>query len=400
MPEEINAQPTPTTAVQPTAIPSANASPVPENPLGSANLVAEMDKMLSSPEPEQPDKPAAEEKPAEPAVAVKEEKKPEVKVEPKKVEPIKEKDPVQLRKRLAEIEEKYKGLEQTSTNEKRELAEKISAFEKRKYLTPEQEQQQIALQKKLESTEAELYSRDYKESPEFKEKFEKKWQTAYAAAIEEVGSIAVIDENGNERAATRADFDKVRNAPNGLERRRMAKALFGEDAGVVIDHLNNLNSIQTAANEEISTRRLEFDHKRQEYSERMKQEGGRYQQVMQDTATQLVQKYPEFFGEDKENPEINAQLKSGFEFVDKALSDNGSIPVEDKATRASIIRHWAAAFPRLITTVKSKDAKIAELEKTITDLRGSDPGSGGDGGVAPAKTAEAKGIDALVAEFK
>jgi len=389
MPDETIAPvaPAPESVTPPTPTAAAPAAPTPPaQPSSTQSLISEMEN-LRNPEPEKTEPPKTDAQPkTDPKLAA--------------VTPVKEKDPVSLRKKLAEIEQEYNGFKLTATQEREKLAAKIAEFEKRKYLTPEQEQQQKAMESRLKQVESEFYARDYKESPEFKEFFEKRWQDQYKTAVDGVSTITIVDDNGDTRAANRADFEKVRNAPNGVELRRAAKQIFGEDADFVIDQVSQLLVIQDSAKKELETRKAEYDSRMKAQVETRQKSSEIFDTVQTDTDKKMREKWPQYFGEDPEDKESNEALKRGADFISTSLEGRGKLSSEDVATRSAIIKNWAASFPRLVHKLEKSDAEIKALKETISKLRGSDPGSidGGSGeGVAVTKGG---GINELIAQFE
>lgn len=379
-----------TTAPPPTTTP-------PSSPQGSDSFIAEMDAVINPPKTEPVTPPKTTTAPT--TTVPPEGTKPEPTQTKTTTAPgVKEKDPVSLRKRLAEIETKYSQLEQTHANEKRMAQEKIAEFEKRKHLTPEQEKAYADNERRLKELEAELYARDYKESPEFKEKYEQRWQRAFTSAVEEIAGMQITDAEGNTRTATQADFQRVLSAPKG-QQWQVAKQLFGDEAGIVIQHRNLLKQIEGEATDVLTKQRQTYEQQKQERQlahQNVSQEFERAHTAIQDT---LSQKYPAFFGKDETDPAANEAFDKGRSFVDDTLRVANSLPIPERAARTAIIRNWAMAFPRMVHLYNKLTAQVAEKDKLIAQLQGSDPGAGGEAGGAAAAETNAKGVDDLVKEF-
>src|ERR1039458_6322707 len=109
--------------------------------------------------------------------------------------------------------------EQLKTEKATELGKlnaRLSELDKRKVLTAEQEAEYQKKDERIRQIESDLYSRDYRESPEFKEKFETPWKDKYSAALGEIKGLNVTYKENDEdkqRPATKADFDRVLESP-------------------------------------------------------------------------------------------------------------------------------------------------------------------------------------------
>jgi hypothetical protein len=311
----------------------------------------------------------------------------------------KDKDPVALRKRLNELETETKQLREQRQTEMSALQSKIAEYEKRKFLTPDQEKQQADREKRLAQLEAEAYAQDFRKSPEFAAEYEAAWNKRYAEAAREIPSLTVKNaDDETTRPATVADWQRVLNAPNRLEAGRIAKLLFGEDADAVIDHRNALKGIEDRANLAIESKRNAWNQTKAQWEAQQKGMAEQWQSHRNVFDQAIKEKYPEYFGDDPAHPELTDQLTKGLAFVDESLKNAEALPPDQHAMRSSLIRMWAGAFPRLMAQIRvlksESEAKDAELAK----YRKSDPGSGGDIGGGGEKT-KGKGTDDLAAEF-
>ena len=411
MPEEIlTADPVADLSAPPAAATEAPAerppqpgTPTPDAPKGSQSLVDEVDAMMSPAKPEPTKKAPAKKEPAK----AEPEEKPAAdtkSAEAAKADKGKEKDPVALRKRLEEIKEKYSGLEQTTTNEKKELREKIAAFESRKWLTPEQEQQQVRLEKELKTLQAEFYARNYQESPDFKSKYEPKWQGQYAKAKREVESMTVVleDVDGEQktRQAGEADLKRVIGLKdNVVAQQDLAEQLFGKYSNLVLSHVNRLGEIEEEANEELRQKRLSYDKEVAERQDNDKKISERFNRAHSEVEAGLTSKHPEYFGR-SDDEGSNTAMQKGIEFVDKTLEQADTLPVEDRAARTAIIRRWAGAFPRMVHLLTQARAEAEEARRQVAELRGTDPGAGGDAPSPGNAVEESKGTEDLIKEFE
>lgn len=313
--------------------------------------------------------------------------------------------PAQLRNRLAEIEKEYAGFKNTAAQEQEKLQRQLKEYEKRPYLTKEQQERYDALEKREKALEAELYSRDYRESPEFAEKYQKRWESAYKSAVQRVSGLSVESEDAEtgektSRRVTESDFNKVRSAAPE-EQFPIAEKLFGRYAYVVMQDINSLRGIEDAANEEIQNRTKTYHSKRQELYGALQKQSEEYQAAHEEIDRALVEKYPGYFGESKEEPEITAALQHGLKTVDEAMSAADTMTPQMRAAKAAVIRRWAGAFPSLVLRLKRAESKLKEKDDELAKYRASDPGSGGDGGGAAPKGGEngEEDLDAMAKRF-
>jgi cysteinyl-tRNA synthetase len=257
------------------------------------------------------------------------------------------------------------------------------------------------LETRQQQLEAELYSRDYRESPEFKAKYQAKADKIFQTVQTELKGIQVT-ENDVQRPATLADFGKIRSfGDSQVEQRRQAKALFGEDADVVLSLARELKGIEDVANDEIEAKRNGFQSERQQQQQRFQSELQTGQRVFGEYDKLLVEKFPQYFAPIEGNDEFNQALQQGVQFVDSNSTGFNQKSPEQRAQSSALIRRWASAWPANQILIKQNTAKIAELEATVLKLQGSDPGAGGEsGGGMQAGGEEVGGTDAMSAEIE
>jgi len=279
--------------------------------------------------------------------------------------------------------------------------QQMQALESRKYLTPEQETRYAELEKQQQALQAELYARDYRESPEFKAKYQGKADKVFQSISNELKSIQVNDENGSPRPATLADFSKIRALGDSqVEQRRMAKQIFGDDADVVIAAARELKTIEDAANDEIEAKRANFQSEREQSQKRQQEELQTGNQVFTNYDKLLVEKFPAYFAPVEGNDEFNKALQEGLKFVDSNSTGFNQKTPEQRAQSAAMMRRFAAAFPAMQVMIKQLSSQVGEYKERVEKLQGSDPGAGGDGaGGTGGGGEEVGGTDALSAEI-
>jgi len=393
MPETITAAPPP----QSTPPPQPSPSPAPQiasQQSGTASLMEDMDSYMAKPSPEPKSEKATEPKQDQT-------KQPDLKPQ---IAPVKEKDPIQLRKRLAEVESDLTKTRAEKEQTVSELQRKMADLEKREFLTDDQKKRYGDMEQRTKSLEAALYSRNYSESPEFKDKYQKRWHAKYESAVKEVGrlNLKVTDpETGDEkyRPATQSDFERVRML-RGSEVAQLdeAEKIFGNRASLVVKYCNELDSIEQAAQEDVATRRERYDQEMQQAQEMQGRAGQMTIQSAQATEAMMAERYPAFFGK-SEDPELEAAMKKGMEFVDTTTSTAGNLNPEERGQRLAVIRMWAGAFPRNAARINKMESELTELRAKLAKLQGTDPGAGGDSPSPDKKSDDPKGTAGLMAEF-
>lgn len=389
-----SAAPTP---AAPPAAPAPSPAPAPAHTMESA--LAEFDAIASPKPAAAPPKAPEGDKPPEGAKPTAQPAKPPV--VPAKPEP---KGEAQLRKELARVNGEYQKFKEQHTTELASVQDKMKTLEQKRYWTPDEEKRYKAMETRQEQLEAELYTRDYRASPEFVVKFQNRADKIFATVGRELKGMTVQYQDGDEnkqRAATLADFNRIRALGDSLpEQRRLAKSLFGEDADIMLGHARELSAIEESANEEITNRQQTYATTRKQAEEKQAEESRVYESSKSQFEKLLIQKYPDMFGEDAANPEATDALRSGLSFVDSTVSNAVKMTAEERAMKNSLVRLMAGSWQRNIVKIRQLEAKVDELTADIGKYRKSDPGSGGGAPPTPPATPpRGKGISGMAAEF-
>ncbi len=303
----------------------------------------------------------------------------------------------------ASHEKQRQEFEQAKTQSATELGKlnaRLAELDKRKVLTAEQEAEYQKKDERIQKIESDLYSRDYRESPEFKDKFETPWKDKYSAALGEIKGLNIsYKENDEEkqRPATKADFDRVLGSSTVTAARRVAKELFGEDADVALEYRAALRQIEDAGNKEVEAKREGWNQNKQTFVADMESKKVAGKTAYDDYTALLSQKYPEHFAEDVANPEASTALKSGLEFFDSITASINSVTPQEAAKNGAVVRMMAGSWGRnqiVIKQLKAQlEAKELELKKYRKSAPGGEEGGSGDGGVDK----KGGGSDALAA---
>jgi len=263
-------------------------------------------------------------------------------------------------------------------------------------------QELAAKTKRLEAMEQDLRMTKYERSQEYKDKFEKPYKDAVGRAYREVKELLVSEpnpddaENPRERAATAADFDEVYALPLG-QASRLAKAKFGDAAGIVMQHRQTIRAAAEAgyaAVEEYKAKGSEYEKSQQ--AQQAQQSMG-MMKMFTAASEAYIKKNPEFFQLRDGDPEGNEIFQKSKAFADSVFAGSEGLAPHQVAMRDARAHSWIAAYPRVARDLKKTRGELAEATKTIEALRGSGPGTPKPGLATTDKKVGTweEGIDAL-----
>lgn len=203
---------------------------------------------------------------------------------------------------------------------------------------------------------------------------------------------------GEERLGTAKDFDELMQL-NHSDPDRAAEAvelLFGAKAATVASYMTRVNEALQAMNEardDYRTKGSARDKERAEKMSKLQEEiGTSIKNAWQKYSTEPVEKMPQYFKPVEGDDTGNALLEKGMAQARFALSHlNPSDPNLTAKERDNIVRahaamfYKAAAFNRLVHFLKTRDSRIAELEKELGQFKQSEPKSGDGASPKPGK---------------
>jgi hypothetical protein len=315
----------------------------------------------TKPDPKTPAKPGEPKPGTEPAKPAGE--KPEQFKSPKELRQAYDRTSNELKAKNAEVVRLLQQLEtakagvQPNTTEIAALTERLARREK-----------------EFSELESELKVIRYEKSPEYKAKFLEPFNAATKRAHDAVSQLVITAENKqtgekSERRATVADFNAVASLPEGAAWQK-ARAIFGEDAHLVMRHYNKLSEIAEQS-------QVEIERYQKEAADREKTDVARSAterqaaEAMSRKADEGWQKRSKWFAPVEGDDEGNALLKTGFERVD---ADTGALTPAQRIIQQSYVRHAAAAYPRLKAKVTAYETRIADLEAKLKEFENSEPG--------------------------
>lgn len=230
-----------------------------------------------------------------------------------------------------------------------------------------------ALKKRNEELETEIRYHDYAKSKEFKDKFEKPYNDAYAEAIQDVQELEVFLPDGQTRPATEHDFARILKADK-QEVRKLAKEMFGDAADDVLSARRKLIDLNRTANKESERYREEAAERDRQKALKSAEERENTERLWNKALSTVKEKYQEYFGHIEGDDEYNKALDEGYAIVDKAHAPGLSL--EEKVARLAAARHKAGAFKAQVLLNKRLKDRVAELEQVVAGYEKSAPGTG------------------------
>lgn len=404
MPDPVAPTPAPVASVSaPSAAPAPAAAPT--APVHSDPFVAELhskfdaeDAKGSPPKaPEAKTTPEPAKEPAKPAAAPTPAAKTPEPIAP--VQPANE-GPKALRERKAQLETEL-ATERASIGE---LKKKLEQFEAKGKDTEALLTQIDEAKKQIEAIQAENRMLKQETSPEFK----KQYDEPFNRAAEFAKSMVVGLDKADGTPSTWENFAALYGVSKQSVNKAMseARAMFGENAGVVIQQLTKLHELNY-------TREVALQQEKAQWQERTKADEGKAAETRARAAREQEQQKQQFADTFQK---VNKDLEDTVEAYrvapeDKELTDARTrfLSIYDSQPKTADeflaknahIRQRAAAFEVNQIVLKRKDAEIAELKKKLDGLNPKPPGGdakrqGGAEAGTPAKSWEQEARDAVM----
>lgn len=239
------------------------------------------------------------------------------------------------------------------------------------------------LQKRYEATQKELAHTAYLKSDEYIEKFQKPFERTLAEAYELVKEFTVNNPDETTRQATTKDLDEILEAPRGAAA-RIAREKFGDGAEDILHYARKLFDLRRDAARSVEDYRKQGEEIEKKRLAEQTQIRETHQRIWKQATEEIPQKYPELFGKHEDDPEGNEILDRAYAEVDR--SNDPNLKTEERIARTAVVRHRAAAFAREFHRRKKLEARVAELEKIVSDYESSVPTSGSKDGAPPPST--------------
>lgn len=230
-------------------------------------------------------------------------------------------------------------------------------------------------EKEIKESKQRIRELDYQQSDDFRENYVKPMAKTYRAAVEEVVQLTVTEGETN-RAATQADFDTLRNLPLA-QRRANARAMFGQDADLVLGHIRDIEKLQKAGNEAIENEKVNGETRRKEEALKSERERGEYENYLKTFHDEITNEYAHIFKPGEDDKEAAEALRKGFEFVDAALKGTAGMTMKERAAYSAVLRAKVAGFDAHGLKVARLEEQNKSLLEELKKFRDSDPGTGG-----------------------
>ena len=291
--------------------------------------------------------------------------------------------PKDLRDRVKALNAEKKSWAQ----KEQEWQNKIAAAEARGKDTSAMTEQMEAMKKEFDRVSGELRAVKQEASPEFKEKFDKPFNLSAERCRTQITELTVDNGDGTQRQAKWEDFAEIYSLPIGKAIDR-AETLFGKASQFVLQWREKLLDMD-------NTRKVALEEERTQYKQRQTEE----QAKMVSERENVNKTWAETNKRLSESPSysIDPADKDLAEARDHALSVfDAQISTTDrqeffkqKVLKDAHIRQKVGALAVKSVMLERANAKVAELEATIAELRGNRPG----GTIRPGGTPPTAGDD-------
>lgn len=249
-------------------------------------------------------------------------------------------------------------------------------------------QELASAKKRIEQYENDARLTRYERSEEYRSKYEQPYQNAVRQAYGDVKELLVSEanpadpDNPREREATPADFDEIYNLPLGPAT-KLAKAKFGDAAGIVLQHRSAIKNAAKAALDAVEANKgnAATYEQQQTAQQRLAQEAR--SQMFATAIEDLQTKYPDRFGERDGDTEWNEARAKGLSMADMAFSDRQGLNPQQSAILDAQIRMRAAHYSAERAMRVKLEAENKQLKADLEKVRGSSPGAILPNGKAP-----------------
>ena len=403
MPDEAVASP-PTAPAAPTGPATESTAPTPSSPTAGNGAWDALDALGNDDAPAAPAKPAVDKgRPKDPTSGkfVKATEKP---AEPPKPEALKEIDPSKMK--AGELAKHYhltKKERDDLRKERDELKQKLSApqeWPEKKTWEEKVAERDRALEehkKRVADYENELKFTQYEKSQEYKERYQKPFETAYLGGRAKAAALKIVERKSEEgevlqqsRKGTAEDFDALMAITDDDAAADMADKLWGNKAPLILYHREEANKLNGQARDAIK----EY---REKGTEREKQIREQHEKWYKDATSMIereqqaaVEKYPQFFKPDDTDPKSGQLLELGREALERVVKKGA--PIKDGQTQwtneeiaraTAQVRNGAIAFPRVAYRLSQSLKEIKELKAKLAEFETSVPGNGEGRGRTP-----------------
>ena len=278
--------------------------------------------------------------------------------------------PKELRERVKQLRTES----QTAGGKLKELEAKIKQFESQGKDTTALTGRLAALEKERDAAYAELRAAKQEASPEFKEKYDKPFNTAAERARKQVLELQVANaEDGTNRPTTWEDFSALYSLPVG-KAIEQANTLFGTSAQFVLRLREKLLDLDSARQTALQEEREQFKQRTEKGIAGRTVEREKVESTWTETNTRLAESVADYKN-DPEDTELNDARKHALTVFDSKINaaDRQDF-IQKKLLRDAHIRQRIGAFPVLKLQLTRAQEKITALQAQVDELKGTAPG--------------------------
>jgi hypothetical protein len=245
-----------------------------------------------------------------------------------------------------------------------------------------------ATNKRAEELESKIKFISYKDSQEFKDKYEKPYVDAWINGRSRVAAMTFTDpDSGEERRGTPEDFDRLMRIGSEDDAADFATRHFGNKASGILYHRERVQELSGQADKAVEEYRTKGSEQeklaRDQHETFVKSTGSEVGKLWEDGIKAATEKYPQWSKAVDGDDEGNQLLERGVAMANKAFASfNVFDPKLSKEQRAEMVKlhtalfNKAAWFDRLALADSRKGKRIVELEKQLQDYKASEPGTG------------------------
>lgn len=258
-----------------------------------------------------------------------------------------------------------------------------------------------AERKRTSDLQAKLSEYDFRNDPQYEQQFVQKWNRASQRAIAVVNKLRIVDANGDPTDQTATISHLERLIPmDHVAALDQAEVWFGKRAPLVMQHVNELKALQEEEAAAVANHRATYTEKQQQTKAKQEQEKQFAQEAYERITTDLMDARPDLFKPAEGDAEHAEVIQQASDAIDRSLANRANLPIDKRVKLDAMIRTHAISNmvndklrARAEAKLKTSEERIAELEKTIIELRGSGPGPAKDLGGEGKGEAEVIGGD-------
>jgi hypothetical protein len=235
---------------------------------------------------------------------------------------------------------------------------------------------------RMKELEEEMRYIDYSKTREYHDSYQKPLEDAWSMAMSDMRELTVTGEDGVVRQATAQDLLALANMPL-KEAREAAKEWFGEAADDVMAHRKTIRELDNKQQQALANARKQGSERQQQRAAAVQKMRQEVRELWAQLKEEHAQKY-DFLKPKEGDDEWNSRLEKATKFVDTAFADMAKIndlrlTAEERADivrRHVALRNRAIGFSTYKALNKQLQARVAELEKQLSEYKGGEPKAG------------------------